>query len=454
MAAPHSFAERFIRLNIFKRFWVSAGSVIGFVGSFIILTAFSIHEFGLYQLVLAAVALTDAVSVNFFDEVVSNDITRALADKQKGVARRLFHELAFFRIGLGILSACALFAGANVIAKMYDADIGFYIQLASLLVVVRAVRSTADLFLRAVASFRSMGALVIEDVAKIGIVGGLFFFSYLSISWVLIATLIGSVAALLYVGTGFVLEYIAFFSKVESARGFLFFGVIRAYGHLVLFRAAIKRVAKSIRPWLIATLLNVEAVALYTLATNLVTMLKDFFPSVGSALLAWEANHMNRLSHIFSRGIKYSFWYGLAFGGVSLLFVPLLVRLFLPKYLSAMPLFFVFLISVPFHGVQTLEMEILTALREQKILTARVVAEIIMGSGLIIILAPFIGIFATGVGPVAAILWRTWFLYRRIVKKYPELRPDMKTLFRFDKEDRRIVMRAAAEVRLFFRPLA
>ena len=183
-------------------------------------------------------------------------------------------------------------------------------------------------------------------------------------------------------------------------------------------------------------------------------MVKDLFPAAGSSLLAWEVNNAGRLKYIFGRGMKYSFFYGLALTALAFFFVPLIVELLFPKYLPAMPLFSLFLISVPFHGIQTLEMAILTALREQKVLAMRLFAEILMNFGIFIALVPFIGLLAAGIGVVVPIIWRAWFLYWQIIRKYPELRPDMRTFFHFDEEDRLIAKKALLEVRSFVRKYA
>ncbi|MFY9461821.1 MAG: oligosaccharide flippase family protein [Candidatus Sungiibacteriota bacterium] len=449
--SSHSFAERFIRGNILGRFWSSAHTLIGLVTSFITLTALSVHQFGLYQLVLAAVVLADTLSVNFFDEVVQNDISRALSDNRQGTAKRLFHELAFLKVGLGILSALALFLAANLVSGMYDKDIGFYIRIVSFLVGIRAIRSTAQIFLASVVSLRALGTPAVEEISKLVLVSGFFFFSELSISRVLIATIVGATAALIYVSISFFREYRAFFRGNAAVRGFLLKDIVKSYGSWVLLRSAIKKIAKPIQPWLIVTLLNAEAVALYSLAANLVTMVKDLFPAASSSLLAWEVNNASRLKYIFGRGMKYSFFYGLTLMALAFFFVPLIVEMLFPKYLPAMPLFYIFLISVPFHGIQTLEMAILTALREQKVLAMRLFAEILMGFGIFIAFVPFMGLLAAGIGAVVPTLWRAWFLYGRIVKKYPELRPDTQTFFRFDEEDRLIIRRALTEAKSFLK---
>lgn len=447
---PHSFAERFVRLNLLGRLWGSAQTFVGFASSFITLTALSLHEFGLYQLVLAALALTNIFSVDFFDDVVQNDISRALADNQKGTAKRLFQEFAFLKIGLCLLLASALFLGADLVAKMYDTSIGSYIRIASFLVVIRAVRSVGQIFLASIVSLRAQGAGVIEEISKLSLISAFFFFSALSVEKVLAATIVGASVTLAYVFIPFLREYRAVLGGHKAVYGFLFKGVVKSYGMWILLRSAIKKVYTPIKPWLIVTFLNAEAVALYTFAANMVTMVKEYFPTASSSLLAWEVQNTSRLKYIFNRGIKYSILYGLLLAGASFLFVPLVVSVLFPKYLPAIPLFLIFVISIPFHGIQTLEAALLTAFREQKMLTARLFMEVVIGSVSFIVLVPFVGILAAAISSVVAIIWRTWFLYIQLIRKYPELRPDVKIIFRFDGEDRLILKRAFTEAKTFF----
>ncbi|MBI2639328.1 MAG: oligosaccharide flippase family protein [Candidatus Sungbacteria bacterium] len=448
---PHSFAERFVRGNLLGRLWGSANTFVGLTSSFLTLTALSVYEFGLYQLVLSALVLYGVFSVNLFDEVVQNDITRELGDNRKEKAKRLFTEIAFLKIGFGVVVTFALFFGADIVAKIYGKDIGSYIQVASFIAGLRAIRSIGELFLGAVVSLRGLGAAAVEEASKLVLVSWFFFFGGLSISTVLAATLVGVLISLVYVAMPFFREYRGFLRGVTASKEFVFKSIVKRYGPWLLLRSAVKKAAKPVQPWLIVTFLGTEAVALYALAANLITMVKGLFPAAASSLLAWEVNDFKRLSYIFGRGMKYSLLFGMVLAAAAFFFVPLVVGFLFPKYLSAIPLFTVFLVSVPFHGMQQLEMAVLTALREQKVLAARLFAEIAINFGLFILLAPFIGILAAGVGGVVPVIWRTWFLYRQIGKKYPVLGFPVGMFFSFDEDDRLLMRRALLEGRSFFR---
>ena len=99
---PHSFAERFIRGNVLDRSWSFVIAGVGLLTSFLTLTALSVYEFGLYQLVLAAVAFIGMFSVDFFDTVIQSDISRGLAGGRRDESKRLFLEFAALKVGLGI----------------------------------------------------------------------------------------------------------------------------------------------------------------------------------------------------------------------------------------------------------------------------------------------------------------------------------------------------------------
>lgn len=446
---PHSFAERFIRGNVLDRSWSLVVTGVGLLTSFLTLTALSIYEFGLYQLVLAAVAFIGTFSVDFFDAVIQSDISRGLAGGRRDESKRLFLEFASVKIGLGIAITITLFFGANLIASAYGGDIGGYIRIISFAVAIRAVRSVASLFLKAMVSLRAIGATAVEELIKLAVIAGLFATSTLGVREVLLATVLAAAGSLVYLFVPFAQTYRTTFAAVHIARRSLLAAVIRGYGGLVLFRTATHQAAKPLRPWLIKAFISTEAVALYALAANLVTMIKDFFPLVNVSLVAWELENPDRLRIIFTRGVKYSLWAGAGAALACLIAVPPLIALVLPKYLPAMPLFLFFLLSLPIHGISQLELALLTALREQRLLTARLFAELGISAAVLVSLLPVMGILAVGVEVNGALLWRVWYLQRVMGRRYPFLKFDVRSLFRFDVEDRAIFRRGLIEIRAF-----
>lgn len=433
---------------------------VGLITSFLTLSALSVGDFGRYQLVLAAIAFIGTFSIDFFDEIIQSDISRSLAGRRPDEAKRLFLEFAFLKVGLGLAVTLALFFGAHLVVRAYAASgpassgassgIADFVRIASFVFVIRALRSTASLFLKSVVSLKALGASAVEELIKLAIIAALFYVSALGVREVLIATVVAAGGSLIYVLMPFGRAYQKTFSAVRSSPRSLFAAVVKGYGWLVLFRTALHQAAKPIRPWLVKAFVGTEAVALYALAANMATLLKDFFPLANVSLVAWEVGNPERLKTIFTRGAKYSFWAGIAFALFCLAAVPLAIWLVLPKYLPAIPLFLALLISFPFHGISRLEYSLLTALREQKVLTARLLAELAISTVTLILLLPVLGILAVAVEVNGAILWRVWYLQRVLGRKYPFLKLRVSSLFRFDAEDLAIFRRGLAEARSLF----
>ena len=335
-------------------------------------------------------------------------------------------------------------------ASAYGEDIGGYVRIISFAISIRAVRSVASLFLKAMVSLQAIGATAVEELIKLVIIAGLFATSTLGVREVLLATVLAAAGSLVYMFIPFAQTYRATFTAVHIARHSLLTAVIRGYGALVFFRTAVHQAAKPLRPWLIKAFVGTEAVAIYALAANLITMVKDFFPLVNVSLVAWELENPDRLRTIFTRGVKYSLWAGAGVALVCLFAVPPLIALVLPKYLPAVPLFLFFLLSLPIHGISQLELALLTALREQRLLTARLFTELGISAVTLVSLLPVMGILAVGVEVNGALLWRVWYLGRVMGRRHPFLKFDVRSFFRLDDEDRMIMRRGLAEALSLF----
>lgn len=452
---PHSFAERFVRGNILERAWTLAASGLSLANSLFILAVLSVYEFGLYQLVLSAAALGSVFSVNIFDAVVGTEIARRMAAGRLDEAKRLFLEFAGFKVGAGALIAAALFFGAGLVARVYGADIAGYIRILSLLFLLRAASSVGGQFLYAVASLRGFGAGMVEEGTRLALVAGLWLFTGLGIREVLIATLAASAAALLYIAVPFLREARRFFGRTPAARRLLGWEILRSYGFWLLIRSAIAKASEPLRPWLIRTFLSTEAVALYAVAANFATILKkSLFPQLSPALLAWEVENPERLRYIFARSMKYSLWYGALLAIGAAIAGSAFISIFFPKYLPALPFFLVFLLAVPFHGMGKVVYNLLTALREQRLLALRRFTEIVLNTVLSVIFLPVIGLYAVVAVATGTVIWRTAFLSWRLIRRYPFLRLSARSLFWFDAEDIVIFRRALREARTMFRRLA
>lgn len=434
-----SFSKRYIRGELLMQFWNAAVKAFSLTNSFFILTALSVYQFGLYQLILSILAVVENFSSGLFDEIVVNDTARGLAEDRPGEAKRLFREFAIFKISFGALLTAGLFFGADLVALRYGKDIGMFMRIASFLLVIETTKTVQEMFFFSTVSFSGVGTQAFQEFCKLAILGWFFWIgAIIGVREVLIATVGAAFAALAFSSFFFLREYRRVFGAVRMSPERMLRRAFRRYGPRVALRYSAAKIIKNIRPWVIKFFLNTEAVAFYTLAINLISLAQSIFPiSMISRLLPWEVGNRERLRYIFTRSVKYVLWGGTAVAAASFIFVPPIIGFLFPKYGPALPLFRSMLLILPLYGVYKIHKSILVVLREQNILTARIVAEVFMVTGLNAILLPLIGLFGVAAEYTITYAWRAFLFHYSLEKAHPYLGIRMKSLVTFDVDDRR-----------------
>lgn len=431
-----SFVRRYLRGEAFLQFWNTLAKGLGVTNSFLVLSALSVYQFGLYQLVVAVVIITESFTTGLFDDIITNDVARGVAEGERGMAKRLFAEFALLKVVSGVMLGVLLYFGADLVSDYYGNDIGLYVRLSSVLVAIGALRAALESYFTATVSLAGMSLPAIQEVAK-----GLLLVAFLSngslgIREALLATIGAAVVAVVVSSSLFLKSYRRIFSGVRLQATPVLGAIFAHYGWWVYLRYASAKALKGIRPWLIRIFLNTEAVGLYTLAVNLITLAQSVFPiGMLGRLLPWEAAHPERMRFIFSRAVKYALWGGVAFAAGGFLVVPPLIGLFLPAYVPAMDIFRVLLLTLPLYGVYKLHKSILTVLREQKILAARVVSESLWVVVLDVLLLPTLGLIGVALEYVFTYLARVVLFTSGLRRTHPELTLRPKAFFRFDVTD-------------------
>lgn len=423
------------------RLWELAGSGLSLINSFFIISSLSLHQFGLYQLVLSSIGIVGGFNLDSFDGVVSVEMRHSLNKGETAVARRLFLEYVLVKILLAVVLVALIFAGA-IAADHYGDNISLLLRLASVVLILEALQSLQRIFFKSVFSFAYFGASAMRELGKFLPLLYFFYISSLTLTKVVSIHMAGLFISLLFMS-------FLFFKNLKSKpnwltntknsiRGkYLIPSLVKLQGKWIFLKYGFARLTKNTTPWLIKLFINTEAVALYSVAVNLVAMIVEFFPvnMVPYVYLA-RIGDKKELRHLFNKSVKYIFWFGIALGLVVFLIVPPLGGVILPKYQQAMPLFQVMIVVLPVYGVYKLVKSILTVLREYKILTMRILVEAVILWVSLIVLLPVLGLYGAAISYIIVYLGRISFLYPALVKKYPHLSFRINNLFQFDRYDK------------------
>lgn len=452
------FTELFVWGAARSQFWSLTAQGLAALNAFIVVALLSVYHFGLYQLVLSVVAVAEAFSTGLFDDIVANDISRNFAEGRRPEAKRLFSELVASKLVSAGATLLILLVAADLIASAYDRDIASYVRLAGILIVLNALRSLATLFFQAAVSYVAFGASSIQEIARTLLLAALWYFlPAVGLVEVLLVSIGASSVAFLYLAVWFFREYRRIFAATRAFGGWLLPGIVRRYGFLVFLRYSASKAIKQMDAWLVRVFLNTEAVGLYALAVNLLSLVQAAIPTkIFGTLLPREVGDERRLAYLYRRCVKYALWGGAAVAFFAGLAIPPLAGIALPKYEPAMGLFRLLLLTIPLYGVYKFQKAMLFALREQGILTARLFAEGLVTTAVLVVFLPLIGLAAVVVEFLVTYGGRVLLFAFLLARRYPELVLKPVHLLAFDREDGVVLRRALGELRhpgRWFRPV-
>lgn len=431
-----SLSEFFIKGESAARVWDGIGSAFGLVNSFFIISALSLYQFGLYQLVLAFIELVGSFNLDLFDGVVSVEMRRYFNSGNVAIAKRIFKEYAVVKIMVAVLMTLGVFLGANWAAGHYGSDIALFIKIASLIFIIAALQSLERIIIKNSFSMIYYSSGGIREVVKFFLLAGVVFYGHLGITKVLVIHILGWLGSLIFTSFFFWRIYKNLWLKVDSVQGFFLNGLAKAHGKWVSVRYMLTKFSKNTTPWFIKFFVNTEAVAIYSLAYNLIAFIQEFFPvNALSWIFLMKMDNKNEMGYIFRRSAKYLFWFGILAGLGSLVFVPWVVNIIFPKYYNAWPLFRIMLLVFPIFGVYKILKEVLTTLREYKILTLRIPAEAVANIASLVLFLPALGLIGASIAYVVVYVARILFFYPSLTRLHPNFRIKIKDLFSFDEDD-------------------
>jgi len=443
----------FFKGEMIKRFYDVSANAIGLINSFLVITYLSVFQFGLYQLLLAFIAILESLNTGLFDSIVGVDIRRYFNVGKINFAKRLFLENAVFKIVTSIILTAVVFFGADIIAQFYGEDVTLFLKIVSFLLIIRSIQALETTLFKATLTFSHWSRPAIRELSKLLLILGFLVFSKLTIFNVITAYVVAEVISLAVLTLfAFIKIYRKAFGITPAHNNNLLIDLIRNSGKWALVRYGFAKATKNTMPWFIKFFINTEAVAFYSMAVNIFSLIESLMPMQGLAeIFALKVDSKSEVSFIFKRALKYSLWLGVLFLLGSAILVPPVIALIFPKYSPAIPIFLVIMFSMPLYGVYKMLKILLSTLREHKILALRLINEALIFPIGSVIFLPTLGVVGVGFIYIAAYLERVWFFYRSLIAKYPEFKIKAKNLVEFETTDKEFFVKVARQLFLFFK---
>lgn len=431
-------------------FWVSTGAfavrVIGFLTSIFLLRAFSLHEYGTYQLVLSTAGLLALATLQGIDEVIFAAGAKSVSAQDSIGMRHLLRGFWAFKMATGILAWAFIFFASGFLQRWYSGDILFFLRTYAWVFLLLPFERVILFSYSVHRQFKrsSLYGFLQEFLKGVLIVlfVGVF---HLGVKGILLAMIL---AMFLTVATFGFRPFSVMFLDWRGTSLMPFFRLLKAQGVWTIAQRLLRQGEKNARPLLIQAMLGREAVALFSFAEKVYGYAAGIFPlsDVLMPSVAGESQNRERLQRVLVRGIKYTVpFYTVIALGIALI-APIVIPYAFPLYASGLPVLYGVLCYFPFIGLAYLMTAFFVSHQEQ---AAQFWAICVRESIFLMLLPLCIWLFGvTGLGIEFFLTLSLYNVVRIFLlwKKYPELSFTFGELFRIDSYDRQIFQRVRAKI--------
>lgn len=435
--SDYSFGKKIVEGGL----WLSGSAflvrVIGLVTTILILKFLSVEEYGLYQLVLAAFGFLASFLISGFDSLIINDLARERGEGRMDRVKRLFLEYGTLKVSIGIVLFLAAFFGSQALGRWYASDIAYLTRIMSFLFLFIVTERLLFFLNNVHLKFMAMSLFTaVEELAKLALV----FILVVRLGWGvegLVVAYTFSTAAALLVFAPYGIYLARFLFSVRASTGGLLLDLARKHGKWGLASRYLGDAQRNVRPWLIGSLVGVNAVGLYSLAEGIYTQLLSLLPisNVLAPLVPGEIKNHERMRAIMLYGIKYGTILFVIMGIAALLFIPYLVEWFFPKYIPALPLFRIMLLALLTTAAANVVNTILFSYHEQKLLFLLTVLRLVFLVVVGIILIRFFGLMGVAFEFVLTAVFFVLIRYISLRRIAPHLLVPIREFFKFSRED-------------------
>lgn len=441
-----SFSKKFISGEAHFKFWSLAARAIGIIGTFMILAEFSPYEYGVFQLLLSVHAFLLGFD-SLGGTVVSNDVLRYLGEGKAPMAKKLFYEYQWWRIGLSTIVLLAMLLGAPLLSFKYKPDFIFTIELVALLIFFDTISSVVKSWLKIRFEFKAVATRkLVYKAIQVGVVAYFFFFSHLSVTRIVISMLLASIFGTLSLSPQIIRAFRAW-RTIGGYRGSVLWRVFRTHGKWESFRQFFSKLTSRIQPWLIKIFISTEAVGIYNVALAGADIFKSLFPDeTVSTLLPRRAHQKEFMRTFFVYGTKFMTIMGICFFLAGALLGPIGLYFFFPEYLPAMPFFWILLLEVVAAPFERLVDSVLIVRREQKFFFYRTFARDLVWFIAVILFLPAVGLWGMAIIEVILPVAVAFVSYRYLLSKDLSFALARRSMFVIEPKDREILKTVWQEV--------
>lgn len=428
---------------------------LSFFAVLLIMRGLNLYEYGILTLGMAITGPVASFAGMGLDSMFVADTARYLGEEKFGRAKKLIITFLRNKVLITFLMLAIGWFLRSWLETKYGSIISVYFFWFAIWVVVQSMQTITNLLSQIYEKFIVLSfANVFEVIIKLIVV--LIFWktiglTIISVLWVYI---ISKSAAFLVMSIPIWKEFNKSLGKVKADKESVIWEILKRHGKWEMIRNLAGNFTNNIKPWFVKFFLNTEAVAIYSLAQTIYSVISQTLPlrNVILPIVIKRIENRKLSSLIIQKANKYAIYYYL-FAIISFFIAgDFLVGYFLPKYLPAVFLIKIMLFALLTTSITSNHTLLLYGLRQQKFLLFTHDAIIILSRISILPLLLWVG----GLSGIAFEMIFSSFIVALIMeyylrKKFEIITWRFKSLLVFDNYDKWFLRKILSKTKSFRR---
>ncbi|MFA6429349.1 MAG: hypothetical protein WCV84_02515 [Patescibacteria group bacterium] len=415
---------------------------------YIILRKLSLHDYGIVTLALSISGPVLAISGLGLDDLVFANGARARGEKRFGEYQATIRGFLAVKFVLVIALTLMLIWVQTLLGQKYqDLLAQFFLPLLCWIWVTN-IRGFFDAYVQMCEEFSVYArASIVESIIRLILVVGFFLFWEINIATVLwayvLSKALGSAEVILAVFRH------KFASVALHASLIAYVRFVREKGAWEIARMLVGQLLSNLGQWLLGIMVSVEAVALMSFATTLNSIVTQLSPfkQVLLPVMARLSAEAGSASLVARRMSKYGMWLAVVVVCVSAVVAPIGVAWMVPKYLPAIPLFYLAMVSQLINATTMSHGSLMYAYNEQRYLLGLSLFGTLSSFTLLPALTWTMGAYGVLIENHVSTIVIAWLRERRLRSKYGVSTFRIQDLWHWTEEDRTTLLRVIAAVR-------
>ena len=419
--------------------WLLRG--VGLITVFFILRNLSIYEYGLVELVLSIIPLFGILMLPGLNNVVITDMAIEKGKGDISEMKSLFINFITLHAVLSVVAWAIVFFGASIIDKFYSEQVTQFIRIVSFFFLISPIRSALGTVFTVYLKFFSLSILLfLEEFFKLIFILLAFFVFDLRANGVILAGLLGSFTAFIFVLPVYLKTY-SEFSSVHIINKKPFWSVVHYHGKWSVFSSYLNQAGAKLRIWIVQVISGTEAVALFAVAEGLIGHTTALVPigKVVAPIIPKFVDQKDKFLRIVNKSIKYQFFGHIVVAILGLTLFPVIILFLFPQYETSVTLYKIMLIMLIPATFASVFNTVFFALKKQKTLFFVNIYRVIL-----VAIATPLGLHFWGIKGIAysflvVISLFTIERYRVLKKLVPEFKIILSDFWTFDDYDKVLI---------------